>query len=349
MSRRPTFADSFWGSDFVSTAGYDALKKRIREGKQTCLAFEQFLRLRAKAEEDYSKGLQKACKTVPETQESGTLRVAWDVLREQSERIAQIHLEASGQLNDAAMRLNEFIKRQKAERVPRDQAVCQSAKEKTSAHRKTIELKRSYETKSGEAEQADIAYKRAKQHENSFPTKEWDKIIAKQSKSLQDAQKADSFYHDSVSKLDQIRIQWERDMIQFCILCETLEESRIKMVQNEMWICCNILSSNCVEEDQCCESIRNVLEKVSIESDIQSFINRSSTGTEKPAPLKFEQYQPAILSSSGTNSHSDSGRRLSNPQPSGIIPGDLHRPQLPQPPAPQGQGAFYLPNRGYNR
>lgn len=349
MSRRPTFADSFWGSDFVSTAGYDALKKRIREGKQTCLAFEQFLRLRAKAEEDYSKSLQKACKTVPETQESGTLRVAWDILREQSERIAQMHLEASGQLSDAAFRLNEFIKRQKAERIPRDNAVCQSAKEKASVYRKTLELKRLYDAKSNEAEQADTAYKRAKQNENSFPTKEWDKIVAKQSKSQQDAQKADSSYHDSVSKLEQIRIQWERDMNQFCVLCETLEESRIKMVQNEMWICCNILSSDCVEEDQCCESVRNVLEKVSIESDIQSFINRASTGSEKPAPVKFEQYQPAALSCSGTNSQSDNGNRLSNPQPSGISPGDHHRPHLPQPPPPQGQGAFYLPNRGYNR
>lgn len=47
-----------------------------------------------------------------------TLRVAWDILREQSERIAQMHLEASGQLSDAAFRLNEFIKRQKAERIP---------------------------------------------------------------------------------------------------------------------------------------------------------------------------------------------------------------------------------------
>lgn len=24
------------------------------------------------------------------------------------------------------------------------------------------------------------------------------------------------------------------------------------MVQNEMWICCNILSTNCVDEDQVC-------------------------------------------------------------------------------------------------
>lgn len=47
-----------------------------------------------------------------------TLRVAWDVLREQSERIAQIHMEASGQLSDAATRLNEFLKRQKTERIP---------------------------------------------------------------------------------------------------------------------------------------------------------------------------------------------------------------------------------------
>jgi len=33
---------------------------------------------------------------------------------------------------------------------------------------------------------------------------------------------ADSFYHDSVSKLDQIRIQWERDMNHFCMVCISL-------------------------------------------------------------------------------------------------------------------------------
>lgn len=38
---------------------------------------------------------------------------------------------------------------------------------------------------------------------------------------------------------------------------------------------------------QCCESVRNVLEKVSIESDIQSFINKASTGSEKPGKFTF--------------------------------------------------------------
>lgn len=334
MNRRDTFADSFWGTDFQSTAGYDVLKRHIKEGKQTCVAFEQFLKLRAKAEEDYGKSLQKACKVSPETQEIGTLRTAWDYLKEQNERIAQMHLEASAQLSDAAGRLSEFIRRQKSERTPRENSLCQNAKEKSSLYRKTCELKRSYETKSSESEQADNVLKKAKPNENSYPTKEWDKIVQKQVKSIQDAKRADAQYRDSVARLEQTRQQWERDMTQFCDLCEALEDARIKMLQNEMWICCNILSSNCVEEDQCCESARNALEKVSIEHDIQSFINRSRTGTERPAPLMFEQYQPL-----------HSATRLSSSS-QGDVQMDHGRPHLP---LPSGQGPAHLFNRNHNR
>lgn len=329
MNRKSTFADSFWGSDFQSTAGYDVLKKHIKEGKQTCMAFEQFLKARAKAEEEYGKNLQKACRASPETQETGTLRAAWDHLKEQTERIAQIHLEASLHLNDSATRLNDFVRRQKSERTPKENSLCQNAKEKASLYRKTCDLKRVYETKSMESEQADNTLKKAKPNENSYPTKEWDKIVQKQAKSLQDANRADNLCRESVAKLEQVRQQWEKDMTQFCELSESLEGARIKMLQNEMWISCNILSSNCVEEDRCCESVRNALEHVSSESDIQSFIHRSSTGTEKPAPVVFEQYQPKLSNSSQNDALADHGR-----------------PHLP---VPSGQSPANLFNRNQNR
>ena len=36
----------FQGADFVSTAGFDVLSKRMKEGKQVCKDLEDFLRQR---------------------------------------------------------------------------------------------------------------------------------------------------------------------------------------------------------------------------------------------------------------------------------------------------------------
>jgi len=35
-------------------------------------------------------------------------------------------------------------------------------------------------------------------------------------------------------------------------VCEEQDEARIKMLQNEMWICCNLLSQSAVDIDEVC-------------------------------------------------------------------------------------------------
>ena len=63
------------------------------------------------------------------------------------------------------------------------------------------------------------------------------------------------------------------------------------MLQNETWICCNLLSQTAVSVDERSEMIRQKLGKVDVCSVKQAFISACGTGMEKPAPIRFEAYQ----------------------------------------------------------
>jgi len=59
-----TFRSSFWETDFVSQVGFETLVAHMKEGQKSCKWLEDFLKQRAKAEEDYSKTLLKISKYV---------------------------------------------------------------------------------------------------------------------------------------------------------------------------------------------------------------------------------------------------------------------------------------------
>ena len=57
-----TFKSAFWEADFLSQNGFDTLCNHIKNGQKSCKWLEEYLKLRAKAEEDYSKTLTKISK-----------------------------------------------------------------------------------------------------------------------------------------------------------------------------------------------------------------------------------------------------------------------------------------------
>eukprot|EP00731_Ephydatia_muelleri_P016968 Em0010g66a len=75
------FATNFWGSEFCSTQGFDTLVQRLKEGKNMCIDYEEYLEKRAKVEKDYSEGLAKLVKANAGKDEIGTLRVSWDKVK----------------------------------------------------------------------------------------------------------------------------------------------------------------------------------------------------------------------------------------------------------------------------
>ena len=56
------YSCSFWETDFVSHTGFETISNHLKEGQKSCKWLEDFLKQRAKAEEDYAKSLLKIAK-----------------------------------------------------------------------------------------------------------------------------------------------------------------------------------------------------------------------------------------------------------------------------------------------
>jgi len=56
------YKNSFWETDFVSQNGFETLTTHMKEGQRSCKWLEDYLKQRAKAEEDYAKALAKISK-----------------------------------------------------------------------------------------------------------------------------------------------------------------------------------------------------------------------------------------------------------------------------------------------
>ncbi|ESN99558.1 hypothetical protein HELRODRAFT_176725 [Helobdella robusta] len=190
--------------------------------------------------------------------------------------MAQTHLDSSAYFLELSNKITDFQKNQKIDRK---------------------NAKKLYENRSLEAELADNTLKKAKTNENSYPTKEWDKIVKKAAKAIEDAAAADKLYKDLVTKLEETRKLWEKEMKEYSIMCEQMDESRLKFLMESMWAAVNVVSKNCLDIDNGCEVIRQSLENVSIDGDMRMFVGRCQTGSEKPAPMRYEPYRSQYSSS----------------------------------------------------
>ena len=56
------FSASFWETDFISHSGFETLSNHLKEGQKSCKWLEDYMKQRAKAEEDYAKSLLKIAK-----------------------------------------------------------------------------------------------------------------------------------------------------------------------------------------------------------------------------------------------------------------------------------------------
>lgn len=284
------FASNFWGSDFCSTAGFDTLVKRLKEGKRTCTDFEEYLEKRAKIEKDYGDKLMNLARTAAGKDEIGTLRRSWEQLKSETESTGRLHINLSGKIiEELHHQLKEFREQQRDIRRKSEDTVKRAAAHKKNCFNKNNNLRSTYENKCREADKAEETNNRLTSNPQTKP-KELTQAARKMEVTKQSASNADLTYQESVRNLEEARHLWEREMEVLCKQFQELEEQRIAFLRHQMWTFCNLCSQTTVDIDESCEKVRKSLEECDVDADIDLFVREKATGSDRPLTIPYVNY-----------------------------------------------------------
>lgn len=281
------FRDCFWEADFCSTVGFDTVLKRAKDGYQVGKDFLEFVKQRAQLEEAHGKALVKLAKCSLGQNEFGSHRIALDSLKAETENIGYAHNEVAAKFFEEQAKISVFLEDQRNKRKQVEETVKKYQIAKKNHHKKTVDLKKSYENKCREADAAELDYEVKK---DIMLQKDKEKLFQKKDKLITAAGLADKAYQDAVTILEQTRIHWEEETEIALETLQILETERIRFLRNSCWVHVNISSANCVRVDELHEEVRKTLENCDPEHDVQLFINQHQTGNIRPSRIEYHNY-----------------------------------------------------------
>lgn len=327
MTKFNHFEDAFWEPDITSTRGFDILCKRMKDGKKVCKEVEDYFKERAKAESSYSKSLLQLVKKLDGKEETGGLGNSWRELRLQTEKISQVHDVAYSNFTILMKAVNKFNEEQTSRKDQMEKLVRRYQDNKSSQYNRMNTLKSKYNQRCQEKDHADDVYRGCKSSV-TVTTKEYQKAEKNKDKCNEQKEQSDTLYKNAVEQLETARVQWEKEMENACQVFNRLEEERINFLRDILWKSTNVDSQMCVDQDECCEQVRVVLELCDVQDDILEFIERNKTGNIRPAAILYEDYYRRTSSSSSNpeygKSHTLGARQLPRPP-------SISRPPPPRP------------------
>uniref|UniRef100_A0A8C3K9J3 Proline-serine-threonine phosphatase-interacting protein 2 n=1 Tax=Calidris pygmaea TaxID=425635 RepID=A0A8C3K9J3_9CHAR len=278
--REARFRDHFWSTDLTSTVGYDSIIQHLNDGRKNCKEFEDFLKERAIIEEKYGKELINLSKKKPCGQtELNTLKRSLDVFKQQIDNVGQGHIQLAQTLREEAKKMEDFREKQKLHRKKIELLMEAIHKNRNLQYKKTMEAKRLYEQRCRDKDEAEQAVHR---NANLVTQKQQEKLFLKLAQTKSILEDSDRSYQQSVTTLEKIREEWQKEHIKACEFFETQECERISYFRNALWLHVNHLSLDCVRKDEKYEEVRRSLEMCSIEKDIDFFVNLRKTGSSAP-------------------------------------------------------------------
>ncbi|KAJ9050831.1 formin-binding protein, variant 2 [Entomophthora muscae] len=125
-------------------------------------------------------------------------------------------------------------------------------------------------------------------------------------------------------ELEEATRIWQHDWRVSCRLFQELEEERIEFIKKICWDFSNIIASVCLKDDESCERIRTALQNITVEHEIQSFIDERGTGYDPDYEMDGSPiYEiPALDSPLGTQG----GSSFHISSPAMFIKKAFHRP-----------------------
>ncbi|XP_061426827.1 proline-serine-threonine phosphatase-interacting protein 1 isoform X2 [Lethenteron reissneri] len=290
------FKDSFWCADFTSTVGYDVLVARLTDGRKMCKDVEDLIKSRANLEDRYGKDLIHLARKAGGHTELNALRKSFDTMKQQLEWLGSAHMQLATSLRDEARRLEEFREKQREQRKKVESAMDKLHKQRATLHKKTLDAKRGYEQRCREADEAESA---AHNKNAACATpRQQEKVKAKGLQTREAAHEADRQYQQLVDNLEALRRDWESEHVNACEGFEQQEFQRVNVLRNSMWIHTNQLSQQCVQDDEIYEGVRKVLEQCDLQAEIDYFVQLKQTGSDRPAPIVYENYYMKIRDNS---------------------------------------------------
>ncbi|NXF11056.1 PPIP2 protein, partial [Smithornis capensis] len=271
-------------TDLTSTVGYDSIIQHLNDGRKNCKEFEDFLKERAIIEEKYGKELINLSKKRPCGQtELNTLKRSLDVFKQQIDNVGQGHIQLAQTLREEAKKMEDFREKQKLHRKKIELIMEAIHKNRNVQYKKTMEVNQTTccFLPCGAIGDA-VLHLLSLSHFWQLFLK-----LAQTKSALEDS---DRSYQQSVTTLEKIREEWQKEHIKACEFFETQECERINYFRNALWLHVNQLSLGCVQNDEKYEEIRKSLEICSIEKDIDFFVNLRKTGSLAPAPVLYENY-----------------------------------------------------------
>ncbi|KFQ88488.1 Proline-serine-threonine phosphatase-interacting protein 2, partial [Phoenicopterus ruber ruber] len=272
-------------TDLTSTVGYDSIIQHLNDGRKNCKEFEDFLKERAIIEEKYGKELINLSKKKPCGQtELNTLKRSLDVFKQQIDNVGQGHIQLAQTLREEAKKMEDFREKQKLHRKKIELIMEAIHKNRNLQYKKTMEVKQTcccFLLAIGDAPGLSSTFVLSPVFWQLFLK------LAQTKSSLEDS---DRSYQQSITTLEKIREEWQKEHIKACEFFETQECERINYFRNALWLHVNQLSQDCVQNDEKYEEIRKSLEACSIEKDIDFFVNLRKTGSLAPAPVVYENY-----------------------------------------------------------
>ncbi|XP_052457965.1 proline-serine-threonine phosphatase-interacting protein 1 isoform X2 [Carassius gibelio] len=283
------FCDAFWGTDFTDQSGYEAILQRLQDGRHMCKDVEELLKMRALAEEKYGRDLVAIARKAEGQTEIGTLKASFDKLKAEIEKTGNLHIHLSESIKEEVQKIEAFREHQREQRKKLEEIIEKLQKPKTLLHKKTIDSKRLYEQRCKEAEEAEQSVGK-KTNVNTSTHRQSEKVMNRARLCRQAASLAEKQYKLNVDQLVKTCQDWDRTYRSACEVFQQQESERINILRCALWDHCNLISMQCVQDDDCYEEVRKLLEQCDIIADNNCFIKMKKTASCPPAPIEFQSY-----------------------------------------------------------